>query len=248
MMIKKLIKKLSSFLIRKKEKETKPFFTGMIWIGEKETDWKFAGNTTNIKRLLNDVEAFGRQPQYEYNQWAQWETRNWCTIYSAITELSYLYNYEFTLCQIREIGHKMIEDWKLDPNYGAYLSDAIDYTRRWWNEKFPNKKVESYQISYLDRELRTKLISWKASRLTQLWYRTSPELFKELQSNWFAMKTDYPKNGWHAVSQYWLNTIDNYKWKNKNNRYSFHNFYELVKNWVIFEKWYIFLKQKKNAN
>ena len=216
------------------------FYTWLKGIGEKQTDYLFWSKNIYIKELLKSRSSLW-QPKYEYDQSAQYESRNYCTIYSAVTELSYLWDYEFTYCQIQEIANKMIEDWKLDPNMWAYLSDAIDYTRKWWNKNFPKKTVSSYQISYLDEELRNILIHdvW---RLTQIGYRTSTELHKELQTNGFAMKKDYPKEWGHAVSQYWLNIIDNYKNKNKFNRYSFHYFYDLVKNWIIFEKWYLFLK------
>ena len=218
------------------------FWGWLIWIWEKKTDWIFG--STNVADLLNDLEALERQPIYEYNQWAQYETRNYCTIYSALTQLSYLFDYKFTLCQIKEIGNRMIRDWKLDPNYWAYLSDAIDYTRKWWNENFPERLINSYRVRLTEPNFREEVLS-KATRLIQIGYRTSSELYRELQDKWYAMEKDYPKVGGHAVSMYWLNIIDNYKWRNKKNRYSFHYFGDLVENWVIFKNWYIFLKQKK---
>lgn len=222
--------------------KTNEFYSWMIWIWEKETDWKFWADI-NIINLLRERGSLWRWVKYEYNQSAQYKTRNWCTIYSAITEVSYLMDYKFSLCQIYEIGDKMIKDWKLDPNKWAYLSDAVDYTRRWWNENFPEEKIESYQISYRDLELR-KVLTHEVVRLTQIWYRTSLELYRDLQENWVATKKDYPKDGWHAVSQYWLNTIDNYKWKLKFNRYSFQYLQDLISNGVIYPNWYLFLKSK----
>jgi len=207
----------------------------LLWIWEKETDY-LAWSSWFEWRVRN-VEEFNRQPKYEYNQWAQYETRNYCTIYSAVTELSYLFDREFTLCEIKEIWANMIKDGKLDVNKWAYLSDAIDYTRRWWNTKFPDRKVSSFRFSYLE-ELNRKKFIW----LKQLWYRTSKELHNEIQTNWFAAKKDYKKVGWHAVSLYGINIIDNYKWINKHNRYSFQYMKDLIKNWVIFEYWYVFLK------
>lgn len=216
-------------------------WSGLLWIWEKETDYIFWWEE-DIKELLNERNINLWQPKYEYNQGAEYETRNYCTIFSAITELSYLWNRQFSVCEMKCIADKMIKDWKLNPNTWAYLSDAIDYTRRWWNENFPDKKVLSYRISYLNKELRNYLTHDNV-RLTQLGYRTSQELNRELQTKGFASKKDYPKWWWHAVSFYGLNIIDNYKWRNKFNRYSFEYFEDLIKNKVIYETWYIFIKK-----
>jgi len=215
---------------------------GLIWIGEKDTDFKFWTDTRPISDILKDKEIIDRQVKYEYNQWADFETRNWCTIFSAITELSFLFDREFSKCEIDEIWHKMIKDWKLDPDNWAYLSDAIDYTRRWWNEKFPDKLVESYQISYKDKRL-MKLLETKTARLTQIWYRTSSALYTDIQADWIAENNTYPMFWWHAVSKAGINIIDNYKWQIKYNRYSFKYFDDLVNKVIIFRLWYIFLKK-----
>jgi len=229
-MINKLINKF--FPSKKKE-----FYTWMKGIWEKETDYVLWAS--DLSRKIKEIKKFNRQPRYEYNQAAQYETRNYCTIYSAITELSYLFDYKFTLCQIKEIGDRMIKDGKLDVNNWAYLSDAIDYTRKWWNENFPEATVSSYSFSYLDKAIwNVKKFIW----LTQIWYRTSLQLHNEIQTNGVAKLKTYPKSWWHAVSTYWINIIDNYKWKNTFNRYSFQYMDDLIKNWVIFETGYIFIK------
>ena len=215
--------------------------TGLLGIWAKESDYILWSDNKVAMELIKR-EDMNRQPKYEYNQWARTESRNYCTIFSAVTELSHLFDREFSYSEIQEIADRMIKDKKLDPKKWAYLSDAIDYTRRWWNEMFPDKKVVSYKFSYLDKEL-IDILTHDKVRLTQIWYRTSSELRKELQSNGYAMWKDYPKVWGHAVSQYGLNTIDNYKGKNKFNRYSFHYITDLIKNWVIFEHWYLFLKE-----
>ena len=212
----------------------------LLWIWKKETDYLLWDSPDLLEKIKN-IKPFNRQPKYEYNQWAQYETRNYCTVYSALTELSYLFDYKFTLCQIKEIANRMIKDKKLDPNKGAYLSDAIDYTRKWWNENFPEEKVSSYSFSYLDKTIwqtRPLRFLW----LTQIGYRTSSELHNEIQEKGYASKKTYPKVWWHAVSTYWINIIDNYKWKIARNRYSFQYPEALINNWIIFEDWYIFIK------
>lgn len=213
------------------------FYTWCKWIWESSKDLLF---WSDVSIYLAERQSFDYQPQFEYNQAERYETRNWCTIYSCISMLSYLFNREISRDFIRKVWHKMIEDWKLDPDKWAYLHDAVDYVRNEWNKSNPNEKVMSFQIDYSNKK-QLELLS-KTIRLTQLWYRTSFELYNELQSKWYAEKKDYPKNWWHAVVRYGLNIIDNYKGKMKRNRYSFEYFDDLVKNWVIMRYWYIYLK------
>lgn len=242
-----MLERIYNFIKWSKKTNNEEYWGWLIGVWEKETDYLLWGDDELLKRIKK-MERPSWQVKYEYNQWAQYETRNYCTIYSALTELSYLFGYKFTLCQIKEIGNRMIKDKKLNPNKGAYLSDAIDYTRKWWNENFPETPVSSYRFSYLDTSIwdyntYTFNKKYRFLWLTQIWYRTSSELYKELQSDkWYASKKNYPKVGGHAVSTYWLNIIDNYKGKNKNNRYSFKHPNDLIKNGVIFEHWYIFIK------
>ena len=242
--IKKILSLFTSTVEEKIDKQLEEWKGGGLkGIGDKPTDWKFGSSKTWAYIALMNSKQINRQVKWEYNQWSEWETRNWCTIFSAVTELSYLMNRKFTLCEIKEIGHKMIADGKLDPDNWAYLSDAIDYVRRWWNEKFPDRKVESYKIDYTDLKIR-KLLKTSKLKMTQLWYRTSKELYDDVQDDWVASKWNYPKVGGHAVSKWWVWIIDNYKGKHKRNRYNFDKFDELLKNWVIFPTWYVFLKAK----
>ncbi len=213
-------------------------YTWCQWIWEKDTDYQLCGALDATYKLLSQS-SFDRQPVYEYNQAKEYETRNWCTIFSWITELSYLKNREFTIEEIKEIWNQMINDRKLNPDKWAYLHDAIDYIRHFWNANNPDK-IESYRIDYTDTEL-LNILTHKNVRLTQLWYYTSRELHTETEDNWYANLDKYPIWWGHAVSMYGYNIIDNYKWVRKCNRYSFDKFDELIKNWVIMKYWYLFL-------
>ena len=219
----------------------------LLWIGEKNTDyllWSWDDFKKKIAEKYRNWEwDLKRDLIYEYNQGAQYETRNWCTIYSAITELSYLLDRKFSLCEIQRVWHKMIKDWKLDPNYWAYLSDAIDYVRRDWNEHNPENQVESYRFQYSDTKLLQALDKY-VIRPTQLWYRTSSDLSKQIRNNpYIATDKNYPKKGWHAVTRFKGKIIDNYKREDNKNKYKFEHLQDLIKNKVVFNNWYIFLKK-----
>lgn len=219
---------------------------GLLGIGEQDTDYVF-WSSVDLKKTIDSKPAIVRPVIFEYNQWAQYETRNWCTIYSAVTEVSWLMNYKYSLAEILVIGRLMIKDWKLDPNNWAYLHTAVDYVRRDRNKRFPNKQLESYRIDYLDADFKRIMRKAWTARLTQIGYRTSSALFKEVQSTGKATKKTYNKTGWHAVSQWGDYTINNYSgktlstWKPYRNRFKFIHRSALIKNWIIFRYWYMFL-------
>ncbi len=240
-LLKEIINYLLSLLVTKVNKEIDNFqlWGWLIWIGEKETDFLLGGEINIEKQLTWNLPD---KPKYFYNQGAQYKTRNWCTVFSAITQLSHLKDYKFSLQEIYQIGDKMIKEGKLDPNNGAYLSDAIDYTRNFWNSKFPNSLISSYQIDYLDTKLNSAL--QRSNYITQLGYRTSSEIYQDKEADWLADKKIYPKVGWHAVSRFKDRIVDNYDWLVKYNIYSFLYEKDLIKNWVIYQRWYLFLNQR----
>ena len=246
---KKLIEKIKLlFSYKKTTEETSidfslEFWGWMLWIWEKETDFLLGSWYLKLKKDLIKKEDLWRDIVYEYNQWAQHETRNWCTIYSVITELSYLMDRKFSLCEIQRVGHKMIKDGKLDPDYGAYLSDAVDYVRKDWNEHNPEKQIVSYRIDYKDINL-IKVLDDHIPRPTQLGYRTSWELSREIRkAPYVATKVDYPKVGGHAVTRYKGEIVDNYKRTDNKNRYRFVHLPQLIDNWVVFQNGYLLLKK-----
>ena len=224
---------------------------GMSWllgIWEKDTDYILWGTTiSQIKQELvkkwKSWEEEAKELIYEYDQGAQYETRNWCTIYSAITELSYLMDRKFSLCEILIIWRKMIEDWKLDPNKWAYLSDAIDAVRHYWNETNPEKPIASYRIDYTDIPL-IRVLDWYVIRPTQLGYRTSSELSTEARLSPYIVKwKTYRKVGGHAVTRFKWEIVNNYSRPNKVNRFRFAYLQELITDWVVFKNGYLFLKK-----
>lgn len=215
-------------------------WSGLIGIWEKETDFKFGSSNIAFELMSQNSWDLDRQIKYTYNQRLQYETRNWCTLYSALTELSWLFDKEFTNDEILFIGREAIKAWILNPDKWAFLEAMMNFVTKFWN-KNNIEKIQYYQIDYLDNELEDILIH-KVVRPTQIWYRTSTELFLELEKNWFALKSEYPIGWGHAVTQWGYNTYDNYAWVKKHNSYSFDKFTELIKNWVIMQYWYVFLK------
>lgn len=237
----KMIKMIKQFLSLFTKPVDESLWGWLLGIGEKPTDYILGSGDVSFKQKLSQKKDLRRELIYEYDQGAQWETRNWCTIYSAITELSFLMDRKFSLCEIQRVGHKMIADWKLDPDKWAFLSDAIDYVRRDWNENNPENLIESFQIDYTDLWL-IQVLDNHIPRPTQFWYRTSTELSKD-KADGVVDGKNFPKVGGHAVTRWKWETVDNYSRPWRTNRYRFAHFQDLIKNWVIFKNGYIFLKK-----
>lgn len=212
----------------------------LLGIWEKESDYKFGSSDMALELISQNTPEFNRQIKYTYNQRAQEITRNSCTLYSAITELSWLMDKEFSEDEILHYNSEAIRLWILDPNKWARLEQMINHTMKLWNYYNPTKQIKYYQVDYNDKALRNILIH-EAPRPTQLGYHTSTELFLELEKTWVAMKDKYPIWWWHAVTQWGYNTYDNYNLLKVHNSYSFDKFEELIKNWVIMRYGYLFL-------
>lgn len=242
MLLKKVLNSLLDIISKALHQEIDSrLWWGLIDIWEKETDYKFGAN---IYDLIDSIEPSDRIESYEYNQWARWHTRNWCTVYSAVTEMSYLMNYKYTDKEIDTIGYWMEAAGTLDPNHWAYLSDAIDAVRKHWNITHPKRPVSSYIIDYRDAEMNRKLD--EKGRMTQIGYRTSNELYADCQDDGMATGSLYPHWWWHAVSRRKAWIVDNYKGKKwYRNTYWFLYLQDLLKNWVVFPRWYIFLENKE---
>lgn len=176
----------------------------------------------------------------EYNQWAEYESRNFCTIYSAMWMLSDLKGIKFTNEQILEVWRLWVANWWLDPDNWWYLYKAIDEVRNWWNKNNPNDKIISFRLKVTDPEFQELMDLWYAC---QIGYRTSTELYKDAQDNWIVEWDNFPKKWWHAVrSRVWkIKVIDNYFWKLTYNQYTIKQVQALIDSWIIFNEAYVFL-------
>lgn len=182
----------------------------------------------------------------EYNQWAEYESRNFCTIYSAMWMLSDLKGIKFTNEQILEVWRLWVANWWLDPDVWWYLYKAIDEVRNWWNKNNPNDKIISFRLKVTDPEFQELMDLWYSC---QIWYKTSTELYNDSQDDWIVEWNNFPKKWWHAVrSRIWkIKIVDNYFWKKKYNQYTIKQVQSLIDNWIIFNEAYVFLNYNNMA-
>lgn len=190
---------------------------------------------TNTKRFFYDQSALKWEKPYLHTWWSCWLFWNmW-----AISDLTW---YEFTEEDKLEIQKLAVDEYGLQVPGGMYMSKAVDCLRTWWNKKFPENKLLSFRTTIWSDLFNEVQAKWHS---LVVWYKTSPEYFKDSQDDGKISKEDFPKKWGHLVRTN-FNTIvkidDNYFGKKKFNTYENNKIVKLKENWVFFPSAYFFLK------
>ena len=187
---------------------------GCLWIGEKETDYLLCeGEIEWLPTLYEQDDII-----YEYNQRNQSWSKKSCTIFSAIGAVSDLFNYKFSLDEIKEIDNLSYDKGRLN-NSGWYVQNAVDLVAKRWNEKKSHLgKVAYYRIEMPNDEVVAKIISkwyWICT-----WYYGNAKYNEDFRKDWVLDGTDFGVTTyWHAINLRKNRYIkDNYYW-DKYNKY-----------------------------
>lgn len=202
-----------------------------------KTDFLFwAEDNYNIPQNINELKFY-------YNQWTSRRTRNWCALFWCAGAIWDLTGYEFSEDELLSILILAEKDYWWKEDYGMYMSKAVDCVRNWWNEKFPNEKLLSFRTVVWDDKFKEALT--KGHSLV-VWYRTSPEYYKDSQDDGVIQWEDFPKKWGHLVRCNFNTAIkidDNYYGKKTHNTYINNKILTLKNNWVFFPSAYLFLKE-----
>jgi hypothetical protein len=135
-----------------------------------------------------------------------------------------------------------IDKYWLKVPWGMYMHKAVDCLRHWWNAKFPDNKLMTFRLKIWDDDFAEAL---KKKHSLVVWYRTSPEYYKDSQDDGVVIWEDFPKNWGHLVRTNFLTQAikidDNYFGTKKWNTYTNNKIAKLQKNWVFFPSAYLFL-------
>jgi len=182
--------------------------------------------------------------KFYYNQWKKREPKtNWsCWLFWSVGALTDLTWEEATEEDLIRINKLAIEKYGLSIPWGMYMSKAVDCIRDDYNSRHPDKQIMSIRCVIWDNTFIEALKKWHS---LVVWYKTSPEYYKDSQDNGEINWEDFPKNGWHLVrtnfSEFNINIDDNYFGSKKYNTYINNKINELKKNWVFFPSAYLFL-------
>lgn len=136
---------------------------------------------------------------YEYNQRNQSWSKKSCTIFSAVGAVSDLFNYEFSLDEIKEIDNLSYDKGRLK-NSGWRVQSAVDLVAKRWNEKKSHLgKVAYYRIEMPNDEVIKKIIEKGYGICT--WYYGNAKYNEDFRKDWVLDGTDFGATTyWHAVN------------------------------------------------
>lgn len=95
--------------------------------------------------------------RFDYNQWKQDWSKKSCTIFSAISAISDLWNYKYPLEEVKEVDDKSYENGR-KPWNGWLTKNAIDLACKLWNKNHPDKTVIYYYVSSYDDDKVNKIL------------------------------------------------------------------------------------------
>lgn len=170
-----------------------------IW--KADTDFRLCNGNSDLLPTLYKKDEI----RYTYNQYKNKWSWVSCTIFAAVWMASDQTNYQFSYDEIKEIDDSSYDnpEW-IHPRkvwQWAYVSDAVNHIRRWWNknEKLVKKywKLASYYISKYDDEI----IEYAINNLYTIDWNLCPTAeYNEDKKDWMIDGTNFGnKTNWHSV-------------------------------------------------
>ena len=152
--------------------------------------------------------------RFDYNQWKQSWSKKSCSIYAAIWAASDLWNYEFSLDEIKEIDTMSYARGRVQWQ-GRYTKNAFALVCDWRNKKFPKKPMAYYAILFANDEK----CNMAMEKNYNLWvsFNYTADYVQDYGDNWAIdrAKKWEKKLVWHCVNEIikdWSKQIkDNYK-------------------------------------
>lgn len=168
---------------------------GCLWTGESNTDYLLCEWEIEWLPTLYQQDDI----IYEYNQRNQSRSKKSCTIFSAIGAVSDLFNYKFSLDEIKEIDNLSYDKGRLK-NSGWRVQSAVDLVAKRWNEKKSHLgKVAYYRIEMPNDEVIKKIIEKGYGICT--WYYGNAKYNEDYQKDWVLDGTDFGATTyWHAIN------------------------------------------------
>ena len=223
---------------------------GCLWLWGQDTDYLLCEwFEDNLPTLYQQDDII-----FEYNQSKQSWSKKSCTIFSAVGAISDLFNYEFSLDEIKEIDERSYSLWRF-PNSWWRVQSAVKLVADWWNEHHADLwKVAYYRIYlYWDDTLNSILDKWYTVMTNINWNgKYQMDYLADDILNW----TDFGAGTYgHALSlrkvDWKLCVKDNYKGRMCNDGKTDCNIFELEhmprEISVFGSQWYVYTKVKEDS-
>ena len=166
---------------------------GCLWVGEQTTDYLLCnGFEDKLPDLVQQDNII-----YEYNQYNQNRSKKSCTIFSAIGAVSDLFNYKFTLDEIKEIDTISYTRGRVKDS-GWWVQAAVKLVADRWNEHKANK-VAYYKVEVEDESTVKEILSKGYTLMTS--FQGNMAYIKDYQADLILNWTDFGAGTFgHAIN------------------------------------------------
>lgn len=216
-----------------------------LWDGHEVTDWMLteADIYTLPELVMQDT------IRYDYNQWKQNWSKASCSIFQAVWAMSDLWNYEFSLDEIKEIDTISYQRGRVKGDWW-YTKDATKLVCDWRNERHPDKQTAYYAVLFRDDNSCNKIMEKNYNLSVSFNYTEDFVLDYWDNGEIDRAKSWQKKLVGHCVNEIikdWRKQIkDNYKWS-KSQYYMVNvSNYDLWKAWIFHNRAYVYTKVAEN--
>lgn len=194
---------------------------GCLWLGGQNTDYLLCDWFEDALPTLYQQDNI----IFEYNQANQEWSKKSCTIFSAVWAISDLFNYEFSLKEIKEIDERSYSLGRFK-NSWWWVQSAVKLVADWRNEHHADLgKVAYYKIDTTNNDLVNKILDKWYNIMTNINGNTKYTL--DYLKDAIVNETEFGTSTyWHALNIVTINlkkingvvcVKDNYKGRTTNN-------------------------------
>lgn len=215
---------------------------GALGVGEQVTDYLLAeGFEDNLPKLVKQDDVI-----YEYNQYKQQWSKKSCTIFSAIGAVSDLFNYKFSIDEIKTIDNMSYARGRMKDS-GWYTQSAVKLVADYWNEHHKDLwEVAYYRIEKSNNDVIKNILEKGYTMMTT--FSWNYNYIKDYDADWVLNWTSFwTPTFWHAIN---VRRVNGKRCCKDSAAGSEHNVYELEHTLkeitCYYENAYIYTKVKED--
>lgn len=173
---------------------TEEELNGCLWTGEQTTDYLLEGFEDKLPKLVQQDDII-----FAYNQYNQQWSKKSCTIFSAIGAISDLYNYEFSLDEIKKIDELSYTRWRIKDS-GWWVQAAVKLVADYWNEHHKDLwEVAYYRVEKADNDTINSILDKWYTLMTS--FQGNFSYIKDYQADLVLNGTKFGTSTfWHAIN------------------------------------------------
>ena len=217
-------------------------FNWCIWTWVQQTDYLIEWFYDKLPTLYNQDDII-----YEYNQYNQTWSKVSCTIFSAVGAISDLFNYEFSLEEIKQIDDLSYTKGRVK-NHWWWVQSAVKLVADRWNEHHKELgKVAYYLVDLSDNDKVKEILDKGYTIMTN--YQWNSEYNKDYKADLILNGTKFWTSTYgHAVNVRNIKGKRSVKDSNKGREYNIYELeHKLSEISCYSANWYIYTKVAEDA-